>query len=76
MGEARPGYWDFQTAGTALPTQRDRGGRTPVPLVLAALLFLAGLGIMAKATVADEDAFTGWLFLLAMGGVVGAAVGL
>ena len=43
---------------------------------LAALLFLAGLGVMARATVADEEAFMGWLFLLAVVGVVGAAVGL
>lgn len=43
---------------------------------LAALLFLAGIGIMAQASVADEEAFLGWMFLLAVVGVVGAAVGL
>ena len=43
---------------------------------LAALLFLAGLGVMARASVADEEAFLGWLFLLAVVGVVGAAVGI
>ena len=43
---------------------------------LAALLFLAGLGIMARASVADEEAFLGWLFLVAIAGVVGAAVGV
>ena len=43
---------------------------------LAALLFLAGLAVMARASVADEEAFLGWLFLLAVAGVVGAAVGL
>ena len=43
---------------------------------LAALFFLAGLGVMARASVADEEAFLGWLFLLAVVGVVGAAVGL
>ena len=42
---------------------------------LAALLFLAGLTVMARANVADEEAFMGWLFLLAVVGVVGAAVG-
>ena len=47
----------------------------PAP-ALAALLFLAGLGVMARATVAHEEAFLGWLFLLAVAGVVGAAVGL
>ena len=31
---------------------------------------------MAQASVADEEAFLGWLFLLAVVGVVGAAVGL
>ena len=43
---------------------------------LAALLFLAGLGVMARASVADEETFLGWLFLLAVVGVAGAAVGL
>ena len=43
---------------------------------LVALLFLAGLGVMARSTVVDEEAFLGWLFLLAVLGVVGAAVGL
>lgn len=43
---------------------------------LAALLFLAGLTVMARASVADEESFMGWLFLLAVVGVVGAAVGL
>ena len=43
---------------------------------LVALLFLAGLGVMARSTVVDEEAFLGWLFLLAVAGVVGAAVGL
>lgn len=42
---------------------------------IATLLFLAGLGVMARATTADEEAFLGWLFLLAVAGVVGAAVG-
>ena len=42
---------------------------------LAALLVLAGLTVMARATVADEEAFLGWLFLLAVAGVAGAAVG-
>jgi len=42
---------------------------------LAALLFLAGLGVMARASVADEEAFLGWRFLVAIAGVVGAAVG-
>ena len=41
----------------------------------AALLFLAALGVMAQASVADEEAFLGWLFLLAVVGVVGAAGG-
>jgi hypothetical protein len=43
---------------------------------LAALLFLAGLGVMARASVADEESFMGWLFLLAVAGVAGAAMGL
>ena len=42
---------------------------------LAALLFLAGLWVIAQATVGDEEAFMGWLFLLAALGVVGAALG-
>ena len=42
---------------------------------IAALLFLAGLTVMARANVADEEAFMGWLFLLAVVVVVGAAVG-
>ena len=43
---------------------------------LAALLFLSGLGVMARASVADEEeVFLGSLFLLAIAGVVGAAVG-
>jgi hypothetical protein len=43
---------------------------------LAALLVLAGLGVMARATVADEEAFLGWPFLLAAIGAAGAVVGL
>jgi len=43
---------------------------------LAALLFVAGLGLMGQATVADEETVMGWLFLVAVVGVVGAAVGL
>jgi hypothetical protein len=31
---------------------------------------------MARPTVADEEALLGWLFLLAVVGVAGAAVGL
>ena len=31
---------------------------------------------MARASVADEEIFMGWLFLLAVVGVVGAAMGL
>ena len=42
---------------------------------VAALLFLAGLWVMAQATVGDGEAFMGWLFLLAVLGAVGAAVG-
>ena len=42
---------------------------------LAALLFLASVVLMAQAPVADEEAFLGWLFLLAVAGVAGAAVG-
>ena len=41
-----------------------------------ALPFFAGLAVMARASVADEVAFLGWLFLVAVAGVVGAAVRL
>ena len=51
-------------------------GLTHAAPALATLVFLAGLGVMARASVADEEAFLGWLFLLAVAGVVGTAVGL
>ena len=72
-------------ASLPLVAPRDGGGAAltivaagllHVAPALAALLFLAGLGVMARAGVADEEAFLGWLFLLAVAGVVGAAVGL
>ena len=37
----------------------DTDGRLNVAPALAALLFLAGAGIMARATVADAEAFPG-----------------
>jgi hypothetical protein len=51
-------------------------GLTRAAPALAALLFLATCWIIARASVADEEAFLGWLFLLAVVGVVGAAVGI
>ena len=42
---------------------------------LGTMLFLAGLGVMARASVADEEAFLGWLFLLAVAGAAGASGG-
>jgi hypothetical protein len=54
------GYLGPRSGGT------DRGLLVSAPApALAALLFLAGLGVMARASVAGEEAFLGWLLLLA-----------